>query len=98
MTDFELKDNTFLRQFEACVEGEMATLEYASQERKVFLTKLIIPSNLNNPGFKEAFLSSVLERIESYKLKVVPTCPEVASFLKSNRAKYQSLLPVGIRI
>ena len=55
MIDFELKDNAFLRQFEACVEGEMAKIEYAAQERKIFLTKLIVPDSLNNSSFKEAF-------------------------------------------
>ncbi len=98
MTDFELKDNAFLRQFEACVEGEMAKIEYAAQERKIFLTKLIVPDSLNTSSFKEAFLTKVLDHIGESKLKVMPTCPEVASFLKRNKLKYQGMLPVGIRI
>ena len=38
-----LQDNAFLRQYELTVDGEMATLEYSQQERKIFLTKLNIP-------------------------------------------------------
>ena len=39
----ELVDNQFLLQFELKVENEMAIIEYSLQERKIFLTKLIIP-------------------------------------------------------
>jgi len=53
---------------------------------------------LNNSSFKEAFFTKVLDHIGESKLKVMPTCPEVASFLKRNKIKYQGMLPVGIRI
>ena len=39
----ELIDNDFLRQYELKVENEMAVIEYSLQERKIFLTKLVIP-------------------------------------------------------
>ena len=39
-----LTDNPFLRQYELKVGGELATLEYSQQDRKIFLTKLNIPS------------------------------------------------------
>ena len=41
-----LTDNAFLRQYELKVGGELATLEYSQQERKIFLTKLNIPEVL----------------------------------------------------
>ena len=39
----DLIDNSFLRQYEIKVGSEMATIEYAQQERKIFLTKLNVP-------------------------------------------------------
>ena len=42
----ELIDNDFLRQFELKVENEMAIIEYSLQERKIFLTKMIIPDGI----------------------------------------------------
>ena len=38
----ELIDNDFLRQFEVKVDDELAKIEYSLQERKIFLTKLIL--------------------------------------------------------
>ena len=35
----ELQNNEFLRQFETLVNGQLARIEYAEQEKKIFLTK-----------------------------------------------------------
>ena len=52
-----LVDNTFLRQYELKIGSEMATIEYAQQERKIFLTKLNIPQAIASESFVEDFLS-----------------------------------------
>ena len=36
-----INDNLFLRQFEVEIEDDLAIIEYALQDRKIFLTKLI---------------------------------------------------------
>ena len=92
-----LTDNAFLRQYELTVDGEMATLEYSQQERKIFLTKLHIPENLMSDEFIEDFLKTVLENIVEKNISVVPTSPPVAKFIRRNR-RYKKMLPVGIRI
>lgn len=97
MNEVEIKDNSFLRQFEAKVDGHLAKIEYSSQERKVFLTKLVIPEEILETGFKENFIKSVLNHLQDQNLRVVPTSPEIASFLRKNR-QYKEMLPVGIRI
>ncbi len=97
MSQIEIKDNAFLRQFEAKVQGQLAKIEYSSQERKIFLTKLVIPEEINQDGFREEFIKAVLNIIQEKNLRVVPTSPHIASFLRKNR-QYKELLPVGIRI
>ncbi|CAM4233114.1 GNAT family N-acetyltransferase [Zobellia nedashkovskayae] len=97
MNEVEIIDNTFLRQFETTVEGILAKIEYSSQERKVFLTKLVVPEEITREGFKEDFIKSVLHRIQEQNLRVVPTSPQIAGFLRKNR-QYKEMLPVGIRI
>ena len=92
-----LTDNAFLRQYELTVDGEMATLEYSQQERKIFLTKLSIPEILMSDNFLEDFLKIVLENILEKDISVVPTSPPVAKFIRRNR-RYRKMLPVGIRI
>ncbi|MFZ9003756.1 MAG: GNAT family N-acetyltransferase [Robiginitalea sp.] len=97
MSDLAIKDNSFLRQFEARVDGHLAKIEYSSQERKIFLTKLVIPEEIEQEGFKEEFIKSVLNHIQEQNLRVVPTSPQIAGFLRKNR-QYKGMLPVGIRI
>lgn len=93
----ELIDNDFLRQFEIKIDNHLAKIEYSLQERKIFLTKLVIPEEINEEGFSKDFLAAVFEQIEERNLSVMPTCPEIAKFVRSNR-KYKRMLPVGVRI
>jgi predicted GNAT family acetyltransferase len=93
----DLIDNPFLRQYQVKVGSEMATIEYAQQERKIFLTKLNIPESIESNEFMEEFLKIVLEDIVEKNISVVPTSPPIAKFIKRNR-RYKKMLPVGIRI
>ena len=45
MGNLTINDNTFLRQFEVEIGEDLAKIEYALQDRKIFLTKLMIPSS-----------------------------------------------------
>ena len=93
----ELNDNEFLRQFELKVNDDLAKIEYSLQERKIFLTKLVVPETVNNDRFIEDFLTLVLENIQDRNISVVPTSPPIAKFIRKNR-RYKSMLPVGVRI
>lgn len=93
----ELVDNEFLRQFELKVNDELAKIEYSLQERKIFLTKLIIPAGVKDADFQDEFIKAVFKNIEERNLSVVPTSPEIAKFIRKNR-QYKSMLPVGVRI
>lgn len=98
MTDeeFEITDNEFLRQFETRIDDKLATIEYSTQERKIFLTKLRMPDGTEE--HREAFIRAVLSEIKERNTRVVPTSPEIAGFIRKNRRKYKDLLPVGINI
>ncbi|PWK17897.1 N-acetyltransferase [Xanthomarina spongicola] len=93
----ELVDNDFLRQYELKIDDSLAKIEYSLQERKIFLTKLIIPDEINSEEFQNEFLVIVFKDIEERNLSVVPTSPEIAKFVRKNR-KYKRMLPVGVRI
>ena len=97
MHPVELRNNEFLRQFETLINGSLARIEYAEQEKKIFLTKLVIPVEVNDTEFEENFIKSVLEFISEKKLRVVPTSPKIAGFVRKNKS-YKSLLPVGIKL
>jgi len=93
----ELIDNDFLRQFEIKIDDHLAKIEYSLQERKIFLTKMIIPEEIKDENFRKEFLAAVFEQINDRNLSIVPTSPEIAKFVRSNR-KYKRMLPVGLRI
>ncbi|TDU39701.1 hypothetical protein BXY82_1731 [Gelidibacter sediminis] len=93
----ELVDNDFLRQFELKVDDDIAKIEYSLQDRKIFLTKMVIPESIAAEEFENEFLTLVFENILERNISVVPTSPEIAKFLRRNR-KYKKMLPVGIRI
>lgn len=97
MNDLTLINNEFLRQFEIEVNNSLARIEYSEQERKIFLTKIHIPEEIKDDTFEDAFIVKVLEFISEKNLRVVPTSPKIARFVRSNR-RYKQLLPVGIRL
>ncbi|MFT5892646.1 MAG: hypothetical protein ACI9Y7_002758 [Dokdonia sp.] len=96
MTAIELTDNEFLRQFEATFDEKMAKIEYSLQERKIFLTKIMMPEGTET--HMNDFIVSVFNEVEDRNISLVPTSPEIAKFMRSNRRKYKKLLPVGINI
>lgn len=96
--DVEITDNEFLRQFELQIDGSMARIEYALQERKIFLTKYEMSEKLEEKGFRDIFIKAVFEEVKNRGISLVPTSPEIAGFMRKNRRKYKDLLPVGINI
>ena len=96
--DVEITDNEFLRQFELEIGDNMARIEYALQDRKIFLTKYEMPEDLEEQGFRDIFIKAVFEEVKNRGISLVPTSPEVAEFMRKNRRKYKDLLPVGINI
>ncbi|MFC6861032.1 N-acetyltransferase [Zunongwangia atlantica] len=97
--DFKITNNEFLRQFETTLNGELAIIEYADQERKIFLTKLRMPKEVEDEETTNKFIEAVLAEIkENTNFRVMPTHPDIAKFMRRNRRKYKDLLPVGINI
>jgi hypothetical protein len=83
--ELEIQDNAFLRQFETRIEGKLAKIEYSSQERKIFLTKLIIPEDLKEQGFKEDFIRAGTLSYPGVKLKSGPHKPANSRFSKKTQ-------------
>ncbi|MGB3591308.1 MAG: N-acetyltransferase [Nonlabens sp.] len=99
-TKMEITDNEFLRQYEGRKGEIMAHIEYAQQDRKIFLTKLVVPTELEDDReFRTEFLKGVFDHIKEEKdVKIVPTHPKIAGFVRKHRRMYGDMLPVGIAI
>ena len=76
---------------------DLAIIEYALQDRKIFLTKLIIPSSNKDENFEEIFIREVFEIIKEKNIRVMPTAPQVRKFIKKNK-EFKELLPIGVRL
>ena len=97
MENLKINDNTFLRQFEVEIEEDIAKIEYALQDRKIFLTKLVIPNSNTNCSFEEIFIREVFEIIKEKNIRIMPTSPEIRKFIKKHK-EFKDLLPIGIRL
>ena len=49
-------------------------------------------------GYEEDFIIAVFNIIEERNIRLVPTSPIIAKFMRKNKRKYKNLLPVGINI
>jgi len=94
--DMKIIDNEFLRQYETTIDGELCIIEYSQQDRKIFLTKIKMAEK--SIDSQNIFIEAVLSRISETNMRVVPTNPTIASFMRKNKRKYKDLLPVGINI
>lgn len=93
----DIRDNTFSRQFETYADGQLVTVEYSFQDRKIFLTKINTPERFDDDEFVTELLRNIMAIAEERKLKVVPTFPKIAAFFRKN-PRYKELLPPGIKI
>ena len=93
----EIKDNTFARQFETLVDGQLVSVEYSFQEKKIFLTRINTYEGFENEDFINDLLKNIMEIAYERKLKVVPILPKIALFFRKNTT-YRDLLPPGIKI
>ena len=64
----EINDNTFLRQFETKAGRKLAIIEYSVQERKIFLTKIIVPEIKNKVFIMHGSNDSMVPFTESIEL------------------------------
>jgi|TARA_B100001105_G_C22385384_1_gene441644 hypothetical protein len=97
MGNLIINDNAFLRQYEVEIGEDLAKIEYALQDRKIFLTKLVIPLSNKNEDFEETFIKEVFEIIKEKNIRIMPTAPQIRKFIKKHK-EFKKLLPIGIRL
>lgn len=91
-----IKNNELLRQFEAVSDSGKMVLEYAIQEKKMFLTKMSLAETENDESVM-SFLEYIMQVAQEKKYRVVPSHSKIATYFKKNK-KFQELLPPGIKI
>ncbi len=96
--DYELKDNELMGQYEIRVDGKIAKIEYKkNMQKQIFLTHTEVPKLLEGKGVGAALVKLTLEDIAAKRMNLVPTCPFVASYIRTN-PEWKVLLTKGINI
>lgn len=94
---FEVIDNELARQFEARIDGHLAKVEYMMGADRIFLTHTEVPPALEGKGIASTLVEKVLQIVETRKLKMVPLCPYVATYLRKH-PEWKRLLAHGINV
>jgi hypothetical protein len=96
--DIDINQNEFHRQFEAHLNQQLITLEYADNDRNMFLTKVTYDKEKHDEERILLFIKAVLDYLKEKEVTVVPTSPLVKKFIKRNKLKYKKMLPIGMAI
>ncbi|MDR1755540.1 MAG: N-acetyltransferase [Culturomica sp.] len=99
MEKYVLKDNAERKRYEFDTDGLVKPhIDYIKNNQAViYLTHTEVPQPLQGRGVGQALVKGVLEDVEKQGLRVVPTCPFVAAYMKRNPATQRLLMP-GVNV
>jgi hypothetical protein len=86
----DVVNNTELHQFEIRFGDDVARLRYAIREHDLELIHTEVPRSLEGQGFAGELAKAALEYAARRRLRVIPTCPYVRSYLHKH-AEYARL-------
>jgi predicted GNAT family acetyltransferase len=84
-------NNEAEERFQAEVEGRLAFLQYDKSGGPMVLTHTEVPPELEGRGLGSKLVEAALEHARSARVKIVPQCPFVASYIKDHQ-EYESLV------
>lgn len=77
--------------FEVEIDGRLAVAEYEKREGVMTMTHTLVPPELRGRGLAEKLVRAALEHARAEKLRVVPACSYVATFIQRHK-EYQALV------
>ena len=81
-TDVKLIHNEEENKFEKKIDGFVAYIEYLKKDDKLYLTHTIVPQEIGGRGIGTTLVRETLKEIEKRKLKIVPICSFVVSYIE----------------
>lgn len=83
MTDEPVRHDAAARRFETVVDGHTSYLSYAEAGDGVLdFQHTFVPSALRGRGIASRLVEHALRHARAHRLKVIPTCPFVAEFMR----------------
>ena len=89
--DLTVRDNPERHRFEVDFGDSVAVAEYVLMTGKIMFTHTEVPPAHEGTGVGTALIETALASARSRGLKVIPTCPFFASYMKRH-AEVQDLL------
>ena len=86
-----VRDNQGKHRFEVDLGDSVAIADYTLMTGKIMFTHTEVPPAHEGKGIGTALIKAALESARSRGLKVIPTCPFFASYMKRH-AEVQDLL------
>ena len=96
MTDLAVRNNGSARRFEADVPGGTAMITYQQDGDVITLIHTEVPKEASGRGVAQSLAKYALQYARDQKLRVIPKCSYVASFVKRNR-DYDDILEPAYR-
>ena len=87
----DVRDNPAAHRFEVELDGHLAVADYRLEGTTMVLPHVGVPPELEGRGIGSALAKFALDEARARGLKVVPSCPFVASYIQRHPA-YQDLV------
>ncbi|HKO55934.1 MAG TPA: GNAT family N-acetyltransferase [Thermoanaerobaculia bacterium] len=89
--EVKVRNNPEEGRFEATVNGALCVCEYSLQPGKIIFTHTEVPQEASGRGVANKLAEAGLEHAKRERLRVVPMCEFVASYINRHE-QYQTLL------
>lgn len=85
MTDLAIRNNREAHRFEADVAGGTAMITYREDGDVITLIHTEVPKEASGQGVAQSLAKEALQYARDQKLRVIPKCSYVKSFVKRHR-------------
>jgi len=82
--ELEINNNPATQRFETTIDGKTAFVHYKLRPHVITVLHTEVPKELEGRGIAAALSKFVLEYIAEQKLKLVPLCPYMQSYLQKH--------------
>jgi predicted GNAT family acetyltransferase len=89
----QVRDNRALHRFEADLGEAVAVAVYTLMDGKIMFTHTEVPERFEGRGIGTALIEAGLASARERGLKVIPTCPFFASYMKRHGDTHDLLEP-----
>ena len=90
-TEVTVRHNAAENRFEAEVDGRLAVADYQLRGTEMIMTHTFVPSELRGRGIAEQLVRVALEHARTERLRVVPACSYVDTFIQRHK-EFEPLL------